>query len=415
MTAPAKDFTTIPDASLAAGAPGISTDWLDIRDNTEHNYDWLGGSYTPAKDHDHDGVNSAPVAITAQAQIASGIVGAGQLKTATEEKSTTGTESVQTLSSTKTLGIEVKDDTTSSSIYFQGVLGVPIYNAASTPAKIGTDSVGTTYYPRVTLGISNSYQTAFLRATYVQASPPWRIGALNWADFLFLHRKTAGALLAASLAPDAPWQVADASLPKHHPARAAQVPHPFCGLWGSELPPDEEIVLVDLRTLAAEERDQPARRAADILLARRSEFIALGLDAKELAAHEIAAEDQARAEAAAQLAAERALEGLEEQRLALVSRRGELLPAQEAALTARRNRLRRAAGWVSKIDRLRELERSKGGGLLELVTAGQLPEAEATHELVDEERSQLPSILTVHDRRPWREVVRVLRRPSLAL
>ena len=58
MAAPSKPFTAIVDADIDPDSPGTTTLFTAIRDRAQHNYEWIGGSYTPAVDHSHDGVDS---------------------------------------------------------------------------------------------------------------------------------------------------------------------------------------------------------------------------------------------------------------------------------------------------------------------------------------------------------------------
>lgn len=58
MTAPSKNFTAIVDADIDPDSPLTTTLMTAYRDRDQNLEEWLGGSYTPAVDHDHDGVNS---------------------------------------------------------------------------------------------------------------------------------------------------------------------------------------------------------------------------------------------------------------------------------------------------------------------------------------------------------------------
>jgi hypothetical protein len=58
MPAPSKNFTVIPDSDIDPESPLTTGLMTAIRDNAVHLEEWLGGSYTAAVDHDHDGVNS---------------------------------------------------------------------------------------------------------------------------------------------------------------------------------------------------------------------------------------------------------------------------------------------------------------------------------------------------------------------
>lgn len=59
MTAPSKSYTAIPDSDIDPESPLTTTLMTALRDNDVNVHEWLGGSYTPAVDHNHDGVNSA--------------------------------------------------------------------------------------------------------------------------------------------------------------------------------------------------------------------------------------------------------------------------------------------------------------------------------------------------------------------
>ena len=58
MTAPSKIYTSILDAACAPEKPVDTVLITALRDNDVHHFEWIGKNYTPAVDHDHDGVNS---------------------------------------------------------------------------------------------------------------------------------------------------------------------------------------------------------------------------------------------------------------------------------------------------------------------------------------------------------------------
>jgi hypothetical protein len=58
MAAPSKNFTAIVDAQIDVDSPITEPLMTAFRDRDQHLEEWLGGSYTAAVDHDHDGVNS---------------------------------------------------------------------------------------------------------------------------------------------------------------------------------------------------------------------------------------------------------------------------------------------------------------------------------------------------------------------
>jgi len=65
MAAPSKSFTIIPDADIDPDSALTSSLFTRLRDNDIHLEEWLGLSFVAAQDHDHDGVNSAAVAVGA--------------------------------------------------------------------------------------------------------------------------------------------------------------------------------------------------------------------------------------------------------------------------------------------------------------------------------------------------------------
>ena len=58
MPAPTYNFTAIANGDIDPESPLTTTLMTAFRDRDEHLREWLGGSYTAAIDHDHDGVNS---------------------------------------------------------------------------------------------------------------------------------------------------------------------------------------------------------------------------------------------------------------------------------------------------------------------------------------------------------------------
>jgi hypothetical protein len=59
MPAPSKNFTVIADSDIDPDSPITTGLMTKLRDNDIHLEEWLGGSYTAAVDHSHDGVDSA--------------------------------------------------------------------------------------------------------------------------------------------------------------------------------------------------------------------------------------------------------------------------------------------------------------------------------------------------------------------
>ena len=58
MPAPSVSWTVIPDGDIDPESPITTGLMTAIRDNAQYLYEWLGDGYTPAVDHNHDGVNS---------------------------------------------------------------------------------------------------------------------------------------------------------------------------------------------------------------------------------------------------------------------------------------------------------------------------------------------------------------------
>ena len=59
MAAPSKNFNAPTDGQVDGDSPIDITLMTQLRDCLIHLEEWLGGSYTAAVDHNHDGVNSA--------------------------------------------------------------------------------------------------------------------------------------------------------------------------------------------------------------------------------------------------------------------------------------------------------------------------------------------------------------------
>ena len=59
MAAPSKPFTAIVDGDIDPESPLTTGLMTAYRDRDQHLKEWLGGSFTAAVDHNHDGVNSS--------------------------------------------------------------------------------------------------------------------------------------------------------------------------------------------------------------------------------------------------------------------------------------------------------------------------------------------------------------------
>lgn len=63
MAAPSVPFTTLAAREMVAGGPFPSSALTSLYNNTVHLEEWMGKDYTAAQDHDHNTLNSAPVAL----------------------------------------------------------------------------------------------------------------------------------------------------------------------------------------------------------------------------------------------------------------------------------------------------------------------------------------------------------------
>ena len=63
MPAPTYSWNNIAATQTDAESPLDTTLMEGIRQNLAHLKEWLGGGFTPAADHDHDGMNSKSVAL----------------------------------------------------------------------------------------------------------------------------------------------------------------------------------------------------------------------------------------------------------------------------------------------------------------------------------------------------------------
>lgn len=63
MPAPSKSWVVISDTQVDADSPLDTVLMTGLRDNVVHLREWMGSSFTPAVDHDHDDVNSKSVVL----------------------------------------------------------------------------------------------------------------------------------------------------------------------------------------------------------------------------------------------------------------------------------------------------------------------------------------------------------------
>lgn len=184
----------IADSAIDPDSPIDTSLMTSIRNSIVHNYEWLGKTFTPAQDHDHDGSNSKSVVLAAgvvsETKMASSAVSQAKLKSTTASGSlainsqesnpyalTGGTYSWWTASADSTDGATTSgfafghDDTAGGSI------GLYNLNPGSPGGSIYVDE------------------------RYIQASPPYRLGPL----FIFLLVNPDGTFAGVRVMPDPPW------------------------------------------------------------------------------------------------------------------------------------------------------------------------------------------------------------------
>ncbi len=237
MAAPSKAWVTIADSQVDADSPGDTTLVTGFRDDLVHLREWLGMSYTAAQNHDHDGVNSK---LTASA--AAGSIGQGQLKTTTGAVSTSDAGHTNLTLPGGEYGFypNIKMSVTDMQSW-----------SAMIVAKSSTFSGWTSYINNISLATGGS-GLIYAQQRYMQASPPYKIGDVNWGHFLFLLRKIAiGEVVASYEAEDPPWAYnGKVWLPKDHTDKISEVPHPFTDYWMKDPAVDGlEIVLVNLNAV----------------------------------------------------------------------------------------------------------------------------------------------------------------------
>jgi hypothetical protein len=223
------------------------------------------------------------------------------------------------------------------------------YKALSNGNSVNLPYTNSTSYTIIlALRTEAGIATAHAEIRYVQSSPPYPLGDVpEWGPaWLYLHRRKAdGAILSACWTEDPPHEGHWTAIPKGHPARLAQFPHPFADFWTAPLPPGEEIVLVDLSALAVDLTPETApARALRIMRAQAADFAARGIPPADLLAFERRAEEAVALAAPVKVPAHRAIlattEALGSGPLAIVH--GELNGLGDPALEAAAAVLRQA-------------------------------------------------------------------------
>jgi hypothetical protein len=201
----------------------------------------LGDGYTAAKDHDHDGTNSA-----LSAGVADGTVTQAKLSTTFGSVNTTNKGITNLTLPGGYYGFFPNISSDDGASVYWG------YDSTSGLGKWAATTTSTSYLAIVSCSYGGAGAGSVnMRQYYVQASPPYHIGNIEWGHFLFMLRNRSGDLIAAYEAPDPPWayngldlEITDAI------ERIKTVPHCFADYFDRN-PADDglEIALVDLRDM----------------------------------------------------------------------------------------------------------------------------------------------------------------------
>ena len=205
--------------------------------------DWLGKSYTVENDHDHDNVNSAPIA-----SLPNDIVTTVALKTSTGEVSRVATGSETLTLPGGEYGFYPQFKQTGASTH-KANIDIFLFSETDVEYQDYT-SYATLVRINATLTVGETF-VAYLRQRYVTAS------GKDYFIFL-LYDKITQKVLSCYSAPDHPCygNGDDESI----------VPHPFANYWNKPLPSNLEIILVE-KNIAKEIQKKATRNkgAVDII------------------------------------------------------------------------------------------------------------------------------------------------------
>ena len=222
-------WTSIPGSVYAVGKPITSVGYGYLKENIEVHDHVSGRGATIGT----DGVN--------QNSITAASVGQGELKTATGSVSV----AVGPLATGVTPALpggghgftpRVKSSANAATS-FDGLVELSLTTGYVAPGCAFTD-------------LSGGGSTGFAEQTYIQSSPPYKIGNKKWGHFLFILRNIATSEIVGSYeAEDPPWAYNGPEYnPKDSIKRIQAVPHPFTQYYDKDPAIDGlEIILVDLR------------------------------------------------------------------------------------------------------------------------------------------------------------------------
>lgn len=231
MPAPSKVFTVMPDSQVDADSPGDEVFTTGLRDNDIHLEEWLGKDYVAAQNHDHDGVNSKALTLTGQ-------VAQGDFKSAAQEvlvsQTGAGTNSVYRALTGGKYGFDpvfggyVPNSGSSQDVTFQAKNNRQTFWDDNVSAR-DDRFINQIWLSVESVGGSGRTFTTYAEQTYIQASPPYKIGDKKWGEFVYILRNiNTKEIVSTSIAPDPIWAY---NGPEHNkkdsPERIEAIPHPF--------------------------------------------------------------------------------------------------------------------------------------------------------------------------------------------
>jgi len=143
-----------------------------------------------------------------------------------------------------------------------------IYNSSGGAARLLTVSDYWMYTTGTavagTFVLYSSSGTAYMTQSYIQASPPYKLGNIDWGHFYFILRNIADQEIVSSYeAEDPPWAYnGNEWNPKDSKERIQEIPHPFPEYYKKDPALDGlELVLVDLRNIDIKKLKQDSFKA----------------------------------------------------------------------------------------------------------------------------------------------------------
>jgi hypothetical protein len=237
-------FLTITSGQTDANSPVD----VALMDTIRTNFDYLYGiEVTNGNGHDHAGGDGAKISA---AGLNAACVTQVKLSTAIGEVSTASSANLTLPGGVYGFYPQLKGNFNDPSAYAQLCLNT---NLAS-------------YVTNIFL---NSYTgTVYAQQRYVQASPPYKVGDVEWPHFLYMLVNSTGDVVASYAAEDPPYAYNGPEYnEKDSIERISAVPHPFADYAKKDPTADGlEIVLVDLREYDIKEwKEDSAKKGIGIL------------------------------------------------------------------------------------------------------------------------------------------------------